>query len=223
MSQKKVTFGKKVKPHVKNFLNQTIEQIKIEQDFKTDDDALEWMCNNMTFEPFSSTSQTIDPNAVVTLEDIEIQKLCEIGVLQKLNLEGRERWYCLETKKPLFLGKDLETIRKQCIACRTRNMLDRQKQVLIQREKAILELGERGISYKLYACRNIDISRIETQQIRIGTLARFFCPSAKREATIKHTCLKNHCHYLYELEFTMPLEESEPFKEFKEKLIEGPQ
>lgn len=216
-----IIWSKRIQPKDKDFINQTLQLYKEVRGFETDRDALVDIFKNLFAEPTSA----ILPDIITSESQREIENICEAGFLQKLEIDrAGPQWYCLremsKTGKRISLGRDIQSVKKQCESCHTGMILSQQYAILEDKTRAILELGDKAISIKVYGCVNYIPPR-NAPQVQIGEDSQFFCPLRRKTVTIKNTCMRDKCECLVSQEFKLPLNTTQGYRDFQ-RAIEGP-
>jgi hypothetical protein len=209
---KKVTWGQRIDPEDRDFIDAFIEKYRVEKGLKSKADAFVHYFRKMV--PLSS-DETMIPE-VYSSDDLEFEKTCPFGFLKKISEKqsSDELWHCLKQQgpdskgRPMLLadGHNKQSIRAICETCQIN--WQRKPSNLDQFKLIFQKMGDSLVSGPMYLCiRNILEGKLSYSTTEYG---KFPCPDSKGdEVTIKHTCKAKTCPNL--IKETVTLSHSETF------------
>lgn len=166
------------------------------------------------------------PDEIRFADEIEIQKICELGFLKKtIEIKtGVNKWHCLrgiyKTGKAKLAGDgiDLRSIREHCEACHKGYRLDEQSKRTHDTILAIQRFGDSEINVLVNACIHPDNEFI---QLLLGDKGELICTLQKKRVDINKVCIETECTYLQSLKGAIQVKETEPYKDL-ERALEAP-
>ena len=223
MSSKK-SIGFKVSEAEKNLIEKAITQANQRHKTLSRGESLfivadQWLDSLSTEgDPLQAGVSTIPDN----LED-----LCALENLQKIvdPKDDIRKWFCLKNQdpekkgKPILMadGKDRHSIQLLCKQCGL-NFAWR-KQISKEGKATLIwkEFGESKLTVPHDSCIH---PAFNGTQINVGGYGAFYCMLKQDRVTLERTCIPNNCEYLHRDVITIPLKDTEAYKEATKQLEE---
>ena len=217
------TWGIKLYPVEHDRINQLITDEKETSGVKTKREAFLNVLSRLdeTDEPFI---QFVDQGELDSLYD----DYCELDFLKKIvdPKDGIKKWFCLRLSrpdrggKPILMsdGRDHESIKALCQACKDGFMWARQKDLSADQIEAIKKFGEEEITAHLFICNHPDIEYV---QLTPSPRHEFLCLFSNRRESVEKRCLREPCDHLIHHRLKVVVKETPQYEELQKQLEES--
>jgi hypothetical protein len=219
MSAKPKTWGVKLYPQEHEQINSLISDEKLISG--------EGQTKREAFLKLLSRLDSKAPEVYEPLSDVDLSGLCELDFLKRIigDKDGFLKWFCLRTSrpdrggKPILMGdgRDPDTIRALCQACKDGWMWSQQQKLSDDQIEAIKRFGKEEIEAHLFICNHPESSHV---QLSPNPRKDFLCRLTGNRQMIEKKCLRDPCPSLVHHTLKVVVKDTPQFNELQKQLEE---